>query len=316
MNKKEQDLVLPKTVSFESKNFPGYYLIHSNFRMRIEKLSNEKEPEFFKKDCSFKIVSGLADESFKSFESINYPGYYIRHKNFHLYLEQNTEELFKKDCTFKITQGNSQNSNQQNETEYISLQSFNYPRHFIRHRNYMGEITEISSELDKKDSSFKIVEGLFGENTVSFESKNFPGYYLIHSNFRMRIEKLSNEKEPEFFKKDCSFKIVSGLADESFKSFESINYPGYYIRHKNFHLYLEQNTEELFKKDCTFKITQGNSQNSNQQNETEYISLQSFNYPRHFIRHRNYMGEITEISSELDKKDSSFKIVEGLFVNN
>ena len=45
-------------------------------------------------------------------------------------------------------------------TEHHSIQSYNYPDYFIRHRNYLGEITTIVSTLDKKDATFKLVPGL------------------------------------------------------------------------------------------------------------------------------------------------------------
>jgi hypothetical protein len=51
------------------------------------------------------MVSGLADSAGTSFESVNYPGHYLRHKNFELWLDRyDGTEQFRKDATFRATQ--------------------------------------------------------------------------------------------------------------------------------------------------------------------------------------------------------------------
>ena len=134
----------------------------------------------------------------------------------------------------------------------VSLQSYNYPTHYIRHANFLGEITPVASELDKKDSTFRMVPGLAREGYTSFESVNYPGYYLRHQGFRLKLHKPDGS---QLFKEDATFKSQPGLADKSGVSFESFNYPGQYIRHKNFHLYIEKGNDDLFSKDVTFRIT-------------------------------------------------------------
>lgn len=139
-----------------------------------------------------------------------------------------------------------------------SFQSFNYPKYYIRHRDFLGYITEISSELDKKDSTFKIVSGLADTDAISFESINYPGYYLRHQNFRLKLQK---DDGSELFRLDSTFfKEDSTLEpnDPEWVSFRSINYPSHFIRHKNFELWIEAGSDELFKKDTTFKITAPN----------------------------------------------------------
>ncbi|MBW1815352.1 MAG: AbfB domain-containing protein [Deltaproteobacteria bacterium] len=131
----------------------------------------------------------------------------------------------------------------------VRLQSLNYPGLFIRHRNYLGELTRINSNLDRQDASFRIVPGLANRNLVSFESVNFPGYYLRHQGFRIKLSRGSNN---DLFRKDATFKRVPVLANGSMVSFESYNYPGHYIRHRNFQLYLERGNTNLFRQDATF----------------------------------------------------------------
>ena len=154
-------------------------------------------------------------------------------------------------CGVKDTETEEKPPETQVKGETMSLQSFNYPDHSIRHRDFLGEITIISSDLDKKDATFKIVPGLADSKLISFESVNYPGYYLRHQNFRIKLHKYSDE---QLFKEDATFRKVPGLADKSWSSFESYNYPGHYIRHRDYHLYIEEGSDDLFKKDVTFKI--------------------------------------------------------------
>jgi hypothetical protein len=131
----------------------------------------------------------------------------------------------------------------------VRLQSLNFPGLFIRHRNFLGELTRINSNLDRQDASFRIVPGLANSNLISFESVNYPGYYLRHQGFRIKLARRENN---DLFRKDATFKRVPGLANRSMVSFESYNYPGHYIRHRNYHLYLERGNTNLFRQDATF----------------------------------------------------------------
>jgi hypothetical protein len=139
-----------------------------------------------------------------------------------------------------------------------SMRAFNYPNFFIRHSNFLGEITAISSDLDRNDATFRVVWGLADPNsTFSLESINYPGYYLRHSNFRLRLDPYTEEP---LFKADATFRLQPGLANPIWSSFDSYNYPGYYIRHRDFHLYLEPKVDapksvaDLFRQDATFLI--------------------------------------------------------------
>lgn len=133
----------------------------------------------------------------------------------------------------------------------VSLQSFNFQNHYIRHKDYLGEITPITSDLDKRDSAFKIVPGLADSRYISFESVNHPGYYFRHSGFRLRLQKSDGSAQ---FKKDATFKKVPGRANASWSSFEALSQPSFYIRHSHFHLYIDNAKDALAAKDSTFKI--------------------------------------------------------------
>jgi hypothetical protein len=85
-------------VSLESYNYPGYFLRHQDYRLKLNKIYME---QLFKEDATFKIVPELADSSAFSFESYNYPNRYIRHKDGHLWvMEDDNSQLFKEDATY------------------------------------------------------------------------------------------------------------------------------------------------------------------------------------------------------------------------
>jgi hypothetical protein len=138
--------------------------------------------------------------------------------------------------------------------EFASIESYNVPGHFLRHRGFLGELTTVSSGLDKADATFRLVRGLANTSCVSFESSNFPGHYLRHQGFRLKLHPRSNE---ELYRNDATFCIRSGIqpgVGSPWVSFESYNFPGYYIRHRDFHFYIE-NAGGPFRADATFRLT-------------------------------------------------------------
>lgn len=62
-------------ISFESVNFPGYYLRHSGFRMWLHWPDGS---DLFNEDASFKAMPAInTDSTMVSFQSANYPQYYL-----------------------------------------------------------------------------------------------------------------------------------------------------------------------------------------------------------------------------------------------
>ena len=186
---------------------------------------------------------------------------------------------------------------------YHSFQSFNYPNEYIRHRNSLGEKTPVTSELDRKDATFRMVPGLADPTCVSLEARNYPGYFLRHQDSRVKLQPSDGN---QLFKADATFCVRPGLADPNVISFESKNYPGRYLRHRGGQLWVEAGTDALFRADASWRI------DSPLWTGETYLSFQSFNYPDRYIRHRNALGEATPIVSDLDKKDATFRVIPGL----
>lgn len=73
-----------RCVSFESKNVPGSFLRHQNFRIRL--LPREGQTDRDATFCPRRALNGSIDMGVVSLESLSWPGYFIRHANFALYI--------------------------------------------------------------------------------------------------------------------------------------------------------------------------------------------------------------------------------------
>jgi hypothetical protein len=88
------------TVSFESVNYPGYFLRHSGFDFRLAYHDGTTQ---FAADATFRRVAGLADSNWSSFQSYNHPDRYIRHYSYQLRLDPVTTATARSDATFRAT---------------------------------------------------------------------------------------------------------------------------------------------------------------------------------------------------------------------
>jgi hypothetical protein len=132
----------------------------------------------------------------------------------------------------------------------VCIQATNYLNYWVRHRDFLGEVTPVVTELDQADATFILRPGLANPAAFSLESVNYPGHFLRHQDFRVKLQ--PNDHTP-LFGKDATFWIRRGNSDQS--AFESVNFPGFFIRHRNFHLYLEK--IDKFNSDATFALFNG-----------------------------------------------------------
>ncbi len=140
---------------FMANNYYGYYFQHLDGTGVIAKIDTDKDEE-----CAiFNIVPALSKNGpgYVSLESYNYPGYYFRHENFQIKLDRfessPDKELFKEDASFRITQPLWQEGNY---WKALSLESYNYPNHYIRHKNFRLYLESEDSELFRKDATFEL----------------------------------------------------------------------------------------------------------------------------------------------------------------
>ncbi|MGY2051189.1 AbfB domain-containing protein [Methylobacterium sp. JK268] len=137
----------------------------------------------------------------------------------------------------------------------ISLQSSNYTGSYLTNVNGTARLMAPGSASDRQQASFRLVAGLAGQG-VSFASSTASGQYLRHQNFQVWQQTNDNS---DYFKKDATFKQIGSLTGNcgcntgTCSSYEAINWPGYYLRHRNFQFYITQSDgSDLFKQDASF----------------------------------------------------------------
>jgi len=132
--------------------------------------------------------------------------------------------------------------------DLVEFRAINQPDHFIRHRNFLGELTRKNGPL--QDFQFTVVprgqQGL-----VSLRSKNFNKLFLRHRDFRIRLEGPSGPND-QLFARDSAFFLEPGLADPNGISLRSFNFRDRFVRHRDFHLFLEPADSDLATRDATF----------------------------------------------------------------
>jgi len=131
-----------------------------------------------------------------SFESLNFRGEYIRHRNFELWKDPfNNSELYQEDSRFKMVPAIN------GQAYWVSFVSVNYPDKYMRYREGIGFIhsCDVSDHGCKHNASFFVVKGRSGKYTVSIVTGES---FLIHQGRRMKMSEYSKQK---FNPDDASF---------------------------------------------------------------------------------------------------------------
>jgi len=235
-----------------------------------------------KQASSFRIVLGLADATCYSFASITTPGQYLRHANYRIHSDPaDGSALFNQDATFCARAGLSGDN--------ISLESKNYPGYYIRHRNSELWLDPFQdSTLYRSDATWHVASPwsrsgvVLAVNALHSFQVTTPGLTdrsIRHSNGLGYTEVVTSGSDAGL-RQDATFRIVPGLADATCYSFESLNYPGQYLRHSNYRIRKDApDGSGSFNQDATFCAQPGLS--------GQGVSFQSYSYPDHYIRHIN-----------------------------
>ncbi|PZG00850.1 AbfB domain-containing protein [Micromonospora deserti] len=127
---------------FRSYTFPNHYIRHYWFRARLDANVSSLS------DAWFRVVTGLSGNGTVSLESANFPGFYLRHKNFEVWLERNDGSgLFRSDASFYLEDGLA-------EPTGVSFRSYNYPERYIRQVNSLLYIHVISHPTQRGDATY------------------------------------------------------------------------------------------------------------------------------------------------------------------
>ncbi|XP_013413767.1 uncharacterized protein LOC106176089 [Lingula anatina] len=96
----------PGTISFESYDKPGYFLRHYGSELHLEHSSQPRNSHIFAQDSTFFVRENKWFPEYAAYESVNYPGSFIRHSSSRLRIDKSDgSDLFKKDSSFILTTG-------------------------------------------------------------------------------------------------------------------------------------------------------------------------------------------------------------------
>ncbi|KUO12682.1 family 43 glycosylhydrolase [Streptomyces sp. DSM 15324] len=127
---------------FSSFNYPDRFIRHWDYRGKIEA---DVSPLA---DSQFRVVTGLAGTGTVSLESANFPGYYLRHKNFEVWVEKNDgTAAFASDASFYQRPGLADSAG-------ISYESSNYAGRYLRHYDYLLYVQTPRTATDQGDATF------------------------------------------------------------------------------------------------------------------------------------------------------------------
>ncbi|MEV8504209.1 AbfB domain-containing protein [Actinoplanes sp. NPDC051475] len=261
---------------------PGYtnrYLRHRDGAARTDVISTASATTD-RQDATFFVRPGLANSSCYSFESRNFPGRYLRHRAYRVYSEANDGGTFTADATFCARPGLSGGG--------TSLEASTMPGYYLRHRNDEVWMDQNTGGSFNDDATWAVSTPLWRSDAdlAVGQKRSFrvttPGYdtrYLRHYDGLARTDVITTSS-PATDRADATFTVRAGFADSSCYSFESVNFPGQYLRHAGYRLQKSSNDNTTtFQQDATFCAQQPLN------GGTGTVSLESFNYPGYHWRH-------------------------------
>ncbi|WP_330291875.1 AbfB domain-containing protein [Streptomyces sp. NBC_00576] len=114
-----------------------------------------------------------------------------------------------------------------------SVESVNYPGRYWHVSGGLVRLDPVAGSESREDSTFSVVKGLSNNSCYSF--KTHDGKYLRHRDFVLRADRNDGSS---LFKQDATFcGGYSGYTGSAI--LQSVNYPNYALRHKNFQLRLD-----------------------------------------------------------------------------
>ncbi|MFG3100991.1 AbfB domain-containing protein [Streptomyces sp. NPDC048182] len=266
------------------------YLRHADSLGRTDVLSTASA-DGARQDASFRTVTGLSDPRCYSFESVNYPGRYLRHSANRVRLDADTGGSFAADATWCGRPGLAAGG--------TSFESANFPGSYLRHyadNVYLarsgGPNAWDNAASFAADATWNVdVPALWrssvllptdARKSLRVTTWGFTDRYLRHAGGLAGTEVVGSGSA-SLLKQDATFTLRRGLADSSCYSFESVNYPGQFLRHADSRVRLAANDNSaLFREDATFCARPGLGGTG--------VTFESLNVPGSYLRH--YASEV------------------------
>ncbi|ATY98909.1 beta-galactosidase [Streptomyces cavourensis] len=267
---------------------PGYtdrYLRHADSVARTDVLSTAS-PDLGRQDASYRTVAGLADPRCLSFESVNQPGRYLRHAGGRVRVDADTGGSFAADATWCARTGLAAGG--------TSYESFNFRGSYLRH--YADQVHLARSGGPNSwdtatgfaaDATWNTAEPALWRSSVLLPTDvrrslrvttwGHTDRYLRHAD-SLAFTEIVGAGSSATLKQDATYTVRRGLADSSCYSFESVNYPGQFLRHAESRVRNSPSENSaLFRQDATFCARPGIGGTG--------VTFESINLPGSFLRH-------------------------------
>ena len=274
-----------RSLRVTTAGFTDRYLRHADSLGRTDVLTTASA-DGARQDASFRTVIGLSDPHCYSFESVNFPGRFLRHANGRVRLDADTGGSFAADATWCSRTGLAVGG--------TSFESANFPGSYLRHyadNAYLarsgGPNAWDTAAGFAADATWDVSGPALWRSSVPLPvdvrrslqvtTWNLTDRYLRHADSLGHTEAV-NGGSSALLKNDATFVVRRGLADSSCYSFESVNLPGQFLRHADSRIRLAPNDgSALLRADATFCARPGLSGTG--------ITLESLNQPGSYLRH-------------------------------
>ena len=167
---------------------------------------------------------------------------------------------------------------------YFSLKSSNIPDGFVSYQHFSGgkgffgrttgelvKISDASSAVEREHATLEVPgESISHSAQVRIGSPSLPLHVfrvLRDEHLRLKMFEYNPPLAPpsglgsvpetqarKELREDVTFVVVPGHADPSGLSFKSLSFPELFIRHRNFHLWVEVVNDDLSRHDATFFV--------------------------------------------------------------
>lgn len=130
---------------FRSSNISDCHVYHDSSNRLLIANNSTTMPLV---SSQWRIVPGIADSTCISLESVDQPGYYLRHYEGNVIISQDDgTDVFKADATWRVHDA-------LDGAGGISLETYNYSGIYMRHYNSYLIISQVTTDLEKSDASF------------------------------------------------------------------------------------------------------------------------------------------------------------------
>ncbi|WP_306216187.1 AbfB domain-containing protein [Actinoplanes sp. RD1] len=130
--------VVGAAISLQPDGMDSYRVRHRDYRARVDRIA-KRNSALDRADSRFVVRAGLADASCVSFESSNYPGYFLRHRNGEVWLDRQAGgSLYAGDATFCA---------EERGPDTVVLRSHNYPSRYLAVRRNKLDLSSRATEF-------------------------------------------------------------------------------------------------------------------------------------------------------------------------